>query len=185
MKKIELDEKSENISSKIYKYIAYALFIGIFVDLIIKGIVVDFEEYNFFGKSANTSYDMTAFVATMTLVALEMLLIVGAFLTRVFMLAKNGIAIWATDCELSRFPIKRYLIVSTIISAIIAFTFFAMMCIRSFFEAETAIVAILISLVIFAGFFALLLLIFYIAYIVVIKNKKVEDMQEEIVATEN
>lgn len=168
--------KLDMVRSKIFTYCYYILICGIVLDVCLKGIFVDFgANLLFIIPLEKYSIDTITFINAFLLVGIELMILVAAFLTKVFMFAKSGILIWAEKFDKNCFPVKRYLTVSAIIAGAVAVLILLVYIFRSFDPISIAVGA-LISLAVFAGLFALLLITFYISYLLMRKTSSEKEL---------
>lgn len=163
-KKVLYDERVVNESNQIYKICFYILCGFIFIDIIIK--------FNLYTFNESPSYMWYLF-------GVETLFLLITFYFNLIANACKGILVGASDLEINRFPLKRYTIISLVLSLIIAIGMFVIRYIVSnikslvgdggeYWIAFFTLIAFIIS-------FSILLISFYICYrVVTAKNKRIE-----------
>lgn len=164
-KKVLNDERVVKESNQIYKICFYVLWTFIFIDVLIKFNLYTFDE--------SPSYMWYLF-------GVEALFLVVIFYFYIIANASKGILIGASNLEINKFPLKRYLLISVILSLILSIGLFVIRYIVSNIKGLVGDGGEY-----WIGFFTLLTFVlafitlfssFYLCYSIVTKvNKKMEE----------
>lgn len=153
------DERIISEYGRLYRICFYILYGGILLDVILK--------FNFYSFSETTTQTIQLFIT-------EIILLISVFYITLFSLAKKGILFFFENVEPTKFPRKKYILLSVSVSATLALSLWTLRIIMDptwiYGWLSGLLFLSAIYLITFTLSFIFLYLSFYLSYRVAKKN---------------